>query len=342
VARKINKLEEKLDGQDLEAGSPRPFVRRVNLDALDRQLIDALREDGRVANRTLANRLGVMEATVGQRIRRLSDEKVVRVVAVTDMEAMGHQLLTVLKVVVKGRPVPAVARTLAAIPEVANLSIVYGPYDVFAVLLARDRQHLDHLLRSQIPAVLGVDRFDCDLALGVWLYRAEWGFLDREGHPPMPDSRPGAVDSLDLDIIRLLQTDGRSSYRKLGLRLGIPENTLKHRIRRLEQERIIRIVAITDPLQLGLAGGAFIGLQIDGAYAGAIGDELRTIKELQFAASAVGHYDILAGCLVEGREQLFDLVTNRIPAIPGVIRTETTEMVQVVKHSYTWTLLTRP
>ena len=63
-----------------------------DLDELDLALVEALRRDGRAGNRSLGAELGVNEVTVANRIRRLSAASVIRVVALTDIEAFGHEL----------------------------------------------------------------------------------------------------------------------------------------------------------------------------------------------------------------------------------------------------------
>ena len=61
----------------------------ADLDDIDQRIIAAMRRNGRIANRELARDVGVNEATVRTRLRRLEDSKTVRVVAMRDLEAMG-------------------------------------------------------------------------------------------------------------------------------------------------------------------------------------------------------------------------------------------------------------
>src|SRR5713226_4801455 len=74
----------------------------ASLDELDHELVATLRDDGRISNRALADRFGVGEATIGQRVRRLADERILRVVAVTDMAAFGYHILVGAWIEVQG------------------------------------------------------------------------------------------------------------------------------------------------------------------------------------------------------------------------------------------------
>ena len=59
------------------------------IDELDRSIVERLRLDGRETNRSLAAALGVNEATIATRLRRLETNNVMHVVALTDIERLG-------------------------------------------------------------------------------------------------------------------------------------------------------------------------------------------------------------------------------------------------------------
>ena len=63
------------------------------VDELDLAIIECLKLDGRATIRAMAKELSVGVPTVRARLRRLAETNMVRVVAVTDMEALGHQVL---------------------------------------------------------------------------------------------------------------------------------------------------------------------------------------------------------------------------------------------------------
>ena len=62
---------------------------QVELDGIDHQIIGLLREDGRLPYRAIARELGLTEATVRARVKRLEESDTMRVVAVSDIEAAG-------------------------------------------------------------------------------------------------------------------------------------------------------------------------------------------------------------------------------------------------------------
>ena len=246
-----------------ERSAPTVGTAAVKVDELDLALIARLRTEGRASNRSLAEALGVNDATIAARLRRLEDESIVRVVAVTDMAAFGHDLLAFALVRCEGRPILEVGEELTGMEEAIGVVVTTGRVDLVISLLARDRAHLA-ALGAAIGAVPGVARVTWELALDVLKYESQWAALAADDHPTEPWTASDAVDELDLRIIGLLQQDARSSNRRIAAELGVSEGTVRTRIRRMEDERIIRIQAISDVMASGLGAGAYVGITTAG------------------------------------------------------------------------------
>ena len=132
----------------------------VELDDVDNAIIALLREDGRMPYRTIAASVGVTEATVRSRVRRLEESDTMRVVAVTDIGAAGYDMLLAIGVQVESRSPEEVARELAALREQAvQAGAPEGAAEMFRHmdLLAR-RAHFESLaaflksLSGEVPA----------------------------------------------------------------------------------------------------------------------------------------------------------------------------------------------
>lgn len=149
----------------------------ISLDATDERIISALRQSGRIANRDLARIVGVNEATVRSRLRRLEENNVVRVVAMRDLSAMGFEALAAVGVQVKGRSARDVGADLAKIDQVVTVSVAVGTYDLEIQVVARDLAELDHLLTGVIANIEGVERLFPGLSLKIFKYSSEWGPL---------------------------------------------------------------------------------------------------------------------------------------------------------------------
>jgi DNA-binding Lrp family transcriptional regulator len=334
VPRKMQASSAKNGGHRSNAGQPDHAAFKV--DELDLALIARLRAEGRASNRSLADALGVNDATVAARLRRLEDEAIVRVVAVTDMAAFGHDLLAFGLVRVAGRPVHDVGAELAELEECIGVVVTTGRADLVLSVLARDRAHFAELIGTSISAVPGVESVSWELALDILEYESEWAVLDAADHPTEPWGTSEVVDDLDLRIIGLLQQDARSSNRRIAAELGVSEGTVRSRIRRMEDEQIIRIQAMSDVRASGLGASAYVGVTTEG---GRVAEVARAIVEQvspNCVVRSMGRFDLFLVVSEPSREALVDTVLHRIGALPGVRRTETIDHCGVLKHSYTW------
>jgi DNA-binding Lrp family transcriptional regulator len=315
------------------------LVNQITIDDLDRALVERLRHDGRESNRSLATALGVNEATIANRLRRLEANSIMRVVALTDMEAFGHEYLVFVKLRVGSRSIMTVGEELARLPETISVTVSTGRFDVIATVLARDRAHLNRVLGVDIPSVEGVDACRCELAIDVPRFESMWALLQAPKLPVEPWSESDAVDELDLSIIALLQQDARSSNRRIATELGVSEGTIRARLRRMEDERLIRIQAVSDVLAFGIGAHAYVGIQVAGGAVPAVAEELMHCKEIAVLARTIGDFDFFAVIAAEDRDRLVGVILEEISPIAGVRHTETFESWRTIKHAYTWARL---
>jgi Lrp/AsnC family transcriptional regulator, regulator for asnA, asnC and gidA len=144
------------------------------LDQIDERIIAAMRADGRISNRDLAKIVGVNEATVRTRVRKLEQSKTIRVVALRDLKALGFGHMSAVGVQVKGRSVIEVGEDLARIPQVMTVNATIGAYDIELQVVARDIEEMAHLLTEEVSKVRGVARIAPSLALKVLKYESQW------------------------------------------------------------------------------------------------------------------------------------------------------------------------
>src|SRR5207247_8844290 len=74
--------------------------------------------------------------------------------------------------------------------------------------------------------------------------------------------QPGTLDPLDIEIIRLLQKDGRLPYSAIAERFDIAEGTVRKRVTRLMSEGYFRIVGVASPFTVGMHVVAIIVLNV--------------------------------------------------------------------------------
>jgi len=143
------------------------------------------------------------------------------------------------------------------------------------------------------------------------------------------------IDEIDAQIIRHLQVDGRRPYTHLAREVGLSEAAVRHRVQRLLDTGVMQIVAVTDPLQLGLHRQAMILIKVDGDVR-EVAEHLAAFDEVDYLVLTAGSVDLLAEVLVHDDDALLELLNDRIRKVPGVARTESVIYLQLTKQTYTW------
>jgi Lrp/AsnC family leucine-responsive transcriptional regulator len=130
----------------IEAIMP-PRLSDQQLDATNRQLIEALQEDARMSLAALGRRVGLSAPAVGERLGRLEESGVIRGYhADVDPRALGYDLSVVLRIRPAARMIGKVAELARATPEVTECHRVTGE-DCFVMRLhVRDVLHLEELI----------------------------------------------------------------------------------------------------------------------------------------------------------------------------------------------------
>jgi Lrp/AsnC family transcriptional regulator for asnA, asnC and gidA len=143
------------------------------------------------------------------------------------------------------------------------------------------------------------------------------------------------LDETSKAIIAELQQDGRRSYASIGKAVGLSEAAVRQRVQRLIEGGVMQIVAVTDPLQLGFARQAMVGIRVAGALE-PVADALSAIREVAYVVLTAGSYDLLAEVVCESDEHLLEIISHEIRGIPGVVGTETLVYLKLRKQTYSW------
>jgi len=144
------------------------------------------------------------------------------------------------------------------------------------------------------------------------------------------------LDRLDHKIIAVLQENARLTNSEVAELVGSSEPTVRRRIDRLVREDVIKIVAVATPFQLGYNVVAILGIQIDQGYLQQIETALLAMPEIRFAGITLGSYDLVAEAWFQSNAELLTFLTGRLSAIPGIKRTESLQVLKMLKYAYDW------
>ncbi|MCV7033631.1 Lrp/AsnC family transcriptional regulator [Mycobacterium heckeshornense] len=307
----------------------------VSLDDIDRVLIEYLLQDGKMSNRVLAAHAGISESAVSIRLRKLVASGAIIFTALIDWEEAGFDWFVIARIKTQARSPRDVATDVSQIEQCEAVAVCLGSHDVIAYFLVKDRVELHQLTNDDLPAIRGISEMSIDLATETWV--TENGrrlFLARAAPPIRLPAPKVELDDLDIAILQDLIDDGRQSSRKIARSHDVSEGTIRTRLARLTQAGLVRVVAMVEPVALGLAGViACVSLRANRASLSSIKKELATMPELVFMAVCVGSADLNLTLTAADPQQAIELIATQIQTIEGVLATDTIVMVDVIRFS---------
>ncbi len=128
----------------------------TELDEIDRSIIFALQQDGRLALAQIAKQLVVSPGMIRVRYNRLVEMGVLRIVAITNPLRMGYNTMALIGIKAQGEKLLEVADKIAALDEIIYLIVVSGAYDIIAEAVCRDQQHLLQFLTERLYQIDGI------------------------------------------------------------------------------------------------------------------------------------------------------------------------------------------
>jgi Lrp/AsnC family transcriptional regulator, regulator for asnA, asnC and gidA len=143
------------------------------------------------------------------------------------------------------------------------------------------------------------------------------------------------LDATSKAIIEQLQEDGRRPYAAIGKAVGLSEAAVRQRVQRLIENGVMQIVAVTDPLELGFARQAMIGIRVEGPL-DQVADQLAEMPEIDYVVVTAGRFDVLAEVVCESDAELLDVLSDRIRTLAGVRSAEAFVYLRLRKQTYSW------
>lgn len=132
----------------------------VPLDETAMQILDQLRQDGRRSYAAIGKAVGLSEAAVRQRVQKLLEAGVMKIVGITDPRTLGLSRQLMVGVKCEG-DLERAADALAAMPEIDYVVITAGTFDILLELVCEsDEQLLEMIGRIRdVPGVVSTESF---------------------------------------------------------------------------------------------------------------------------------------------------------------------------------------
>lgn len=144
------------------------------------------------------------------------------------------------------------------------------------------------------------------------------------------------IDETDYKIIRLLGENARMANTEIAERLSISESTVRNRIKKLVDNRVIQNIAVINPDILGYQRHTYIGIQVDYQRLKSVIEALKHLEAVHFIGATTGRYDIIIICFFRNTDEHHHFLLEDLLPIKGIVRTETFSVLKMYKTKYLW------
>lgn len=141
----------------------------MDLDRIDRMILDELQTDGRQSNTDLAEKVGLSPSACHRRVRRLEAEGIIAgYVMVLDATAIGRGLDVFVEISLVSQSVETLARfeqEVVHCPEVMSCHLMAGDADYIVHLAVRDTRDFERIHNEYLSRLPGVARLRSNFAI---------------------------------------------------------------------------------------------------------------------------------------------------------------------------------
>lgn len=153
---------------------------------------------------------------------------------------------------------------------------------------------------------------------------------------PEQDAYDAPLNTIDSEILSLLQLDGRMSYREIARQVDVSEGTVRSRVKRMQTDGVLTIAAIADPFKLGYSIQMFCLLNVDLVRRKSVIAELEEWHEVTYISSCTGRADLYVQIVCRDANHLWELLYERLPKVKGVANVETFHEIKMHKVAYVY------
>jgi len=139
---------------------------------------------------------------------------------------------------------------------------------------------------------------------------------------------------LDNAIIKILKKDGRTSNQKIANQLGVTTSMVTTRIRRMEQSKAMKVVAVSDFSAFDYNVLLPIGVDVKGRRANDVAADIALLSEVASVQLVAGKHDIEILVTLSSMNKMSDFLLNKLSQIKGVRSLDPSFAVDIIKYDF--------
>jgi len=144
------------------------------------------------------------------------------------------------------------------------------------------------------------------------------------------------LTALDYQIIKLLNQDARMSSAQISRLLRTPERTVRLHVNQLIEKGIVKPVAVVNAPHFGYDLVVDIFCEVEITQREVVLNALKKMPEISYIAFSTGDQDLSIQALFKNSASMHDFITRKLYQVPGIRRTRTVLVPQILKDTYQW------
>ena len=139
---------------------------------------------------------------------------------------------------------------------------------------------------------------------------------------------------LDRSIIAILKKDGRTSNQKIADGLGVTTSMVATRIRRMEQAKAMKVVAVSDFSAFDYNVLLPIGVDVKGRRANDVAEDLAKLDEVAVVQLVSGRHDIEILVTLADMSDTSEFLLEKLSKIKGIRNLDPSFAVDIIKYDF--------
>lgn len=301
----------------------------------DDGIIRLLAENGRVSNKSIAQRLGLSEAMVAARIRTLISNNVIQIVLQQEISSSSRNAVSAMVELYLSNPGSRdeVAEVISRHDAIFSAYETARRPEIILNCRAASFRDLNDIIKDLARTMPHVVRMDTLPILELGKISTMLGAIGLQ-----QPSRPPAREDIGAQLVALLQKDGRQSVAALARQLGLSVTATRARMENLLRQPGTSIGLVCDAAALGYKTWVDIRATVAPRSLEAALERFADHPAVRVIAHLAGQANLSIFLVTRSIEEVDAFIENEIRDLPGLIDFTMMRVPRVFKYDYNYNL----
>lgn len=130
------------------------------------------------------------------------------------------------------------------------------------------------------------------------------------------------LDDLDIALIKALDTDAKQSYIQLAEKLPASLATVRRRLQRLLDDKIVSLITLTSPPAFGYRTHATMVITVQPGEVEAVAEKLTSFANIPYLLTTSGRADIIAASIFQNPDEMLRFIDSKLGSVSGLQNVE--------------------